>query len=214
MVDYKRLISSNRRELLNFKGNLLSIAAAKDVKSIMVTSAMNGEGKTTTALSLAYTLAVNAKDNVYLADGSWNAPKIDKIFNMGEAPGISDYFQGAIGLNSVVRQTQIDNLSIIPFGKKTSSSMEILKPELLKEKIAELRSKCDYVIFDSASIMGSADIAVLSTFFDGVIMVVECEKTKWQVVDLAKSKLEAAGAKIIGAVLNKRKFYIPRWLYG
>ncbi|MBF0517529.1 MAG: CpsD/CapB family tyrosine-protein kinase [Nitrospirae bacterium] len=214
MSDYKRLISGNRRELLNFKGNLLSIAAAKNAKTIMVTSAMNGEGKTTTALSLAYTLAVNAKDNVYLADGSWNAPKMDKIFNMGEAAGISDYFQGLIGLDSIVRQTQIDNLSVIPFGRKTSSSMEILKPELLKEKISELRSKCDYLIFDSASIMGSADIAVLSTFFDGVIMVVECEKTKWQVVDLAKNKLEAAGAKLIGAVLNKRKFYIPRWLYG
>ncbi|WP_420263808.1 CpsD/CapB family tyrosine-protein kinase [Candidatus Magnetominusculus dajiuhuensis] len=214
MADYKRLISGNKRELLNFKGNLLSTATGKTVKSIMVTSAMNGEGKTTAALSLAYTLAVNAKDNVYLADGSWNSPKMDKIFNMGEVKGISDYFRGEVALDTIVRQTQTENLSVIPFGKKTTNSMEILKPAMLKEKIDELRSKCDYVIFDSASIMGSADIAVLSTFFDGVIMVVECEKTKWQVVDLAKSKLESAGANIIGAVLNKRKFYIPRWLYG
>ncbi|MBF0457456.1 MAG: CpsD/CapB family tyrosine-protein kinase [Nitrospirae bacterium] len=214
MSDYKRLISGNKRELLNFKGNLMSTATGKTVKSIMVTSAMNGEGKTTAALSLAYTLAVNAKDNVYLADGSWNAPKLDKVFNFGEVPGISDYFRDDIDLNGIVRQTQTANLSVIPFGKKTSNSMEILRPAVLKEKIDELKTRCDYLIFDSASIMGSADMAVLSTFFDGVILVIECEKTKWQVVDLAKGKLESAGANILGVVLNKRKFYIPRWLYG
>lgn len=214
MSDYKRLISGNKRELLNFKGNLMSTATGKTVKSIMVTSAMNGEGKTTAALSLAYTLAVNAKDNVYLADGSWNAPKMDKVFNFGEVPGISDYFRDDIDLNEIVRQTQTANLSVIPFGKKTSNSMEILKPAVLKEKIDELKSRCDYLIFDAASIMGSSDMAVLSTFFDGVILVIECEKTKWQVVELAKSKLESAGANIVGVVLNKRKFYIPRWLYG
>ncbi|MCG6550691.1 MAG: CpsD/CapB family tyrosine-protein kinase [Candidatus Magnetominusculus sp. LBB02] len=214
MVDYKKYIRGNKKELLNFKGNLMSTASGKTVKSIMVTSAMNGEGKTTAALSLAYTLAVNAKDRVYLVDCSWNAPTMDKVFNFKELPGILDYFLDEISLEKVVRQTQMSNLSLIPFGRNAASSMEILKPELLKDKIAELKSSCDYIIFDSAAIMGSADMAVLSAFFDGVILVIECEKTKWQVVELAKRKLEDAGANIIGVVLNKRKFYIPRRLYG
>ncbi|MEO5357043.1 MAG: CpsD/CapB family tyrosine-protein kinase [Nitrospirae bacterium YQR-1] len=214
MNEYEKLIHRNKRELSNFKGNLLNTVAGKTAKSIMVTSAMNGEGKTTTALSIAHTLANEAKDRVYLADGSWNAPRLDKLFNVVENPGISDYLQDEADSEMIVRQTKTENLFVIPFGKKAATVTEILKPLKLKEKLDTLKNRCDYLIFDATSVMGSSDIAVLSSFFDGVIMVIECEKTKWQVVDLAKSKLESADAKLIGAVMNKRKFYIPKWLYG
>ena len=80
--------------------------------------------------------------------------------------------------------------------------------------MASLRSRFDYVFFDTGPVLNSSDVALMARHFDGVIVVVECERTKWEVLELAKAKIVNVNGKILGVVLNKRQYYIPAGLYG
>ncbi len=73
--------------------------------------------------------------------------------------------------------------------------------------------KYDYVILDGPSVPGSSDVRVICNKVDGVVLVLEAGKTRKQVAVRAKQELEEAGGKLLGVVLNKRKFYIPEWIY-
>jgi Mrp family chromosome partitioning ATPase len=86
--------------------------------------------------------------------------------------------------------------------------------EALAKALAGWKEKFDYVVFDGDSAMASSEAVILAKQFDGVVFVVECEKTKWEVLELAKEKITNVGGNILGVVLNRRRFYIPRGLYG
>ncbi|MBF0327743.1 MAG: CpsD/CapB family tyrosine-protein kinase [Nitrospirae bacterium] len=209
----REIITKNRRELSEVEGNILSLAAKdKDVRTIFVTSCNNSEGKTISAISLAYALYNETNLNVLLVDGNLQRPKLHELFNVEQSPGLSDFvLEGSV---NVFRETEFERLMVMPAGTKISNTLDVFRATDFGEKMAMLRDKFDYVIVDSSSILGSSDTSVAAQKFDGVVFVLECEKTKWEVLQMAVDKVVKLRGHVLGVVMNKRKYYIPRFLYG
>ncbi|MCA1945718.1 MAG: CpsD/CapB family tyrosine-protein kinase [Desulfovibrio sp.] len=208
----KAKLVKNMREMSLVEGNLLS--AGKGARSLFVTSSFKGEGKTTAALSLAYGLTVNGSSTVLMMDGNSGTPLLHQLFQVENAPGFTEFLQGGVQLADLIRGTDIRNLALMPFGSGGLDLASILKGNLLQERLAQLQEHFDYIIMDGCSVMSCSEVNVLAGQFDGVVLVVECEKTKWEVVQGVVERLRLVNGNVLGVVLNKRRYYIPASLYG
>jgi len=141
------------------------------------------------------------------------APRLHELFEVAGSPGLTDLLLGSADDSQVMRDTEYDGLTVLPYGSG-SSAADAFKPETLSQGLTNLKGKFDYVVCDGDSVIPSSDASVVAKHFDGIAFVVECEKTKWELLQAATEKIENVGGNILGVVLNKRRFYIPRGLYG
>lgn len=208
----KARLVKNTREMSMVEGNILG--AGKGARTMFVTSSFKGEGKTISALSLAYGLTLNGSSTVLLMDGNSAAPQMHQLFQVDGAPGFTEFLQGGHQLSDLIRGTEFRNMAIMPYGSSGLDLSAVLKGGLLRERMAQLQEHFDYIIMDGCALMGSSEVSVLANQFDGVVLVVECEKTKWEVVQGAVERLRLLNGRVLGVVLNKRRYYIPKALYG
>ena len=209
----KTLFKENMREYYSIRGKFLSASGTIPRKTVLVTSCYEKEGKTTAALSIAYALSEETDFNVLLIDGNFRSPSLHGYFGIEKSPGFSDIFL-TNGENppkyTVVKK---DGISVLPNGQGIPNPIKILSDKMFGEKLMSLSAHFDYVIVDGTSVFGYSDILVSAKFFDGIVMVIECNRTRWEVLQEAKDKITRVGGKILGTVLNKRKYYIPKALY-
>jgi Mrp family chromosome partitioning ATPase len=101
---------------------------------------------------------------------------------------------------------------ILPNGRHIRGA-EHLTTEQLDPLLTQLGERYRFVVIDGDAVYSAADTLVISTLADGVIMVLRAEDTRWEVAQAAIQRLTQAGANLVGSVLNRRKYYMPRWLY-
>ncbi len=212
--EWKRILQENQFELGTIEGNLLSAAGGNPAKTILVTSSRPGEGKTTGSMLVAQALASHAKARVLLVDGHLRSPAIHDLYQIAPEPGLADLIAGTSTFEQVIRPSEHRNLSLLPCGSNPSECADSLEASAFDVVLRDLATRSDYLVFDADSVLASSDGWVLGKFFDGVLLVVECERTKWEVVDTSREKISRAGGTVLGVILNKRKYYVPKALYG
>jgi capsular exopolysaccharide synthesis family protein len=183
------------------------------MKVIMVAATYHGEGGTTTAATLASTLARSKNFKTLLIDANLRTPALDDVFVGQQNPiGLSDVVLSEANLDQSIYQTRYSNLFVLPSGKAVSSPSYIFDGNSLSSLLDRLRERFEYIIFDASPLDAYSESSFLASKVDGVILVVEAERTKTEVVRRIKKGLEATGATIIGVVLNKKRKYIPEFL--
>lgn len=212
--DLEAFIEQKITELPGIEGNIQSASGKKEIKSIFVTSCSPSEGKTISAISIAYGLSFKTDSKVVLIDGNSQCPKLHNLFNVENEPGLSDLFALQADYKSILRKTIYNNLHVIPYGSSSINMADTFKSNMFRERLLSEMGDVDYVIFDGHPVFGSFNSPIITKYFDGTILTVECEKTRWEVVSQAKEKIESVEGNILGVVLNKRKYYIPKALYG
>jgi len=212
--DIKSFFKHHMYEYSSIRGKMLSVSKDKEIKTILVTSCYPGEGKTTAALSMAYSLTEEASYKVMLIDGNFRAPVLHDYFKVSLSPGFSDIFFSQSKHYLSFKANDNKSLVVIPNGTEISNPSTLLSSESLKEKLHAIGQGVHYVIVDGASLFGISDVLVSAKYFDGIIIVVESAKTRWEVVREARERLESVGGYILGVVLNKRNYYIPKAIYG
>ena len=135
------------------------------------------------------------------------------MFNLEKENGFAELILGKVTLKDVIKETLFDNLFVITCGMDQLSPTSVFRSNSLDIRIEEMKRQADWIIFDAPQINAYDDPITLASKVDGVVMVVEAEKTRWQVAQLAKQRIENGKGKILGVVLNKRQFHIPDWLY-
>lgn len=188
-------------EKLQVNVNLASVD--KKIQVIQVTSSLQDEGKTTVAVNLANTYASNG-DKVLLVDLDIRRPKVHRNFNQPNENGLVDFATGKITKDQLIKHTNY-NIDIVLTGSKTPYPVKLLESELMKNLLEEARKKYDYIILDTPPVMAVVDPLIVSKVTDGIIFVVEADRTKKQVIKDAISQLENANANIIGVVLKSVK---------
>lgn len=205
-------LEANLRQSILAEENLVAVHSG--TKTIYITSAGRGEGKTATALSLAYSLMKGSGNTVLLIDGAVGHPDLHNLLGTPKEPGLINALTEQIDIKDTVIETAYPRLSFIPFGISDADSATLDNPEALKLLLAQLRDSYKYIIFDGSSMWGTPHTALISTCFDGVLFAVEAEKTKWEMVQGCREKIQRINGNVLGVVLNKRNFYIPSFLYG
>jgi capsular exopolysaccharide synthesis family protein len=132
---------------------------------------------------------------------------------MANTLGISEYLNSETNIEEVTRQTKIPGLDIITAGNVPANPSELLSSEKMKEFLAIAKQKYDFVIIDTPPIIPLTDAAALGTSVDGVVMVVQTNRTKREVVHQAEMLLQQAGCNLLGFILTNVEYYIPSYYY-
>jgi len=179
---------------------LLSTAGGPP-KTILVTSGQPGDGKTTTIINTAVSLA-QLGASVLVIDCDMRRPAAHKTLGVDYSKGLSNYLSRNVKIDDLIQKVPIANLSFLPSGPVPPNPAELLSSKKMKELLELLAERYDHILLDSPPLMLVTDPIVLSTIVDGVILVVHGGKSTKDVVRRARQELAAVGAKIFGVVLN------------
>ncbi|MBI5635272.1 MAG: polysaccharide biosynthesis tyrosine autokinase [Nitrospirae bacterium] len=175
----------------------------KPIKTIVVTSAGAGEGKTTIASNLAIVMA-QAGMRVVLIDADLRRPSIHKTFSRPNRNGLTDLMlQGAAGWNGAVQETSIRNLFLISSGQLPPNPSEILASQKMRQLLDHFSKVSDMVIIDTPPALAVTDATVLAPNVDAVLLVVDTGATRIGAVAQVKTQFEQVGVKLLGVVMNK-----------
>ena len=202
--------------------NIQFMSSSKELKTIVVTSTLPGEGKSWVSANLAIVFAQAGK-KVILIDADMRRGRLYHLFNVPPKPGLSNYLSGVDTANKdnivdYIRETEIDNLFFIPAGNVPPNPSELLISERASEMIKRLKNMSDIVIFDGTPSLLVTDAMILSRFVDSTIIVTAHNETKNENLEKVKRSIEDVGGKIAGVVLNKvpmtAKKYEDKYYYG
>ena len=195
--------------------HLLPNAKHGATKVVMVAATDHGEGGTTTAAILASTIARSGSSKILLVDANLRTPALDEVFEQGQGHkllGLSDKVLAEAPLDQTIYQTDIPNLFFMPCGRAVTSPSYVFDSEPISAMLSKLREQFDFVIFDGSPLRDYSESCFLAGKMDGVILVVEAERTKIEVARKIRKDLESTGVSILGVVLNKKRKYIPEYL--
>ena len=170
--------------------------------SFAVTSTRPAEGKSTTALALATTLA-RAHRKVILVDGDMRSPSVHHLGGVGHDRGLSNYLAGDDDMTSMTFEVTDLGLTAMSAGPIPPNAAELLTGSRLSELIDRLLRTYDHVIIDSPPVMGLADAPLIASKVEGVVYVVESHGIRSKQVKTALNRLKSANARIFGSVLSK-----------
>jgi len=201
--DVRSPIAESYRHL---RTSLLLSSAGTPPRTILVTSSQPSEGKTTTAINTAFILAQTGVE-VLIIDCDLRRPRLHAHFNMPNARGLTNALSGDAGEIDNLIQTceQAPNLKVLTSGPMPPNPAELLGSEEMRKLLRTLSEKFIHVIVDSPPAISFTDASILSTFVDGVILVVHGGRSSRAVVRRAKQQLLDIGANIFGVVLNNVK---------
>jgi succinoglycan biosynthesis transport protein ExoP len=178
---------------------------------LLITSAGMGEGKTVVASNLATTLALS-NQRVLLIDADLRRPRLHRVFELPQEPGLSNLLVGEVVASQVIQKTNIPGLLVLTSGTVPPNPSELLESKRFKDFLAQLGQHFDWVLIDSPPVLPVTDAMVLSQIVAGVVLVVSADATPLQAARTAVDQLDVARARILGAVLNrvdleKRAYY-------
>ena len=199
----------------NLKAALsVSVPKKEGGVAIMTTSAYPEDGKTTVTVNLALMFALSDA-KVVLIDADIRKGRVAKYFKRKSSPGLSDCLSGQKTLDEVIHKSHLnENLSYITCGTHSPKPYELLESTEMKELIAELRTRYDYVIIDTPPVLLISDALALATITDGTVLV--CRHNVSYVSDISRalSTLEFAKANVLGVVVNDYKAPATGKFYG
>ncbi|HLK06215.1 MAG TPA: polysaccharide biosynthesis tyrosine autokinase [Candidatus Acidoferrum sp.] len=194
---------------------LLLSQADHPPQTILVTSALPREGKTTAAANLAVTLA-QLGDRTLLIDADLRKPGVGRLLNLtdGKYAGLSSYLAGVSSLDLVtVPHPAIPNLAAIPTGPLPPNPADLLSSHKMADALAELRTKFKFIVIDSPPIMAATDAVILSVLVDGVLLVVRSGETPKEAFTRTRDLLNSVKCRMLGVVLNAVDSSAPDYYY-
>ncbi len=184
----------------------LAFTIPQDVKCpiIGVTSAMRGEGKSTTSVNLSYVLAENG-NRVLLIDGDLRLPSIAKKMGIRNTGGLTDILMGNGARLADYRSALYDNWYILPSGPLPPNPSELLCSGRMESVLKELSESFDYIIIDLPPVNIVSDAVAVSKFITGVLVVIREDYTEKAELDACYRQLKLSNVKVLGCVLNESK---------
>jgi receptor protein-tyrosine kinase len=194
--------------------NLQAISAKNPVKAITITSSIHNEGKTITAINLAISMATDLnKKSILLVDGDLRRARISRYLGLEVETGLANLISNGMNYNEALVDIGIDNFSFLPAGALPKNPAELLGSIKMRNLITLLKSKYDYIVIDTPPIIPVTDAGLVGAQTDGVIMVIQAERTQKGIVEHGEGLLKQAQAKVIGYILTNIQYHIPGYIY-
>ena len=173
------------------------------IKTILITSPLAKEGKSSTVSNLGITLA-EANKRVVIVDSDLRKPKQARIFGQtgNNGPSLSHYLSSNIGAEQIHKPTHIKNLELITCGPLPANPIELLTSERMDSLVAYLKRNFDFVLFDTPPILAVSDALAMGPMADVIILVARGGQTPIPAIKQAKLKLDAHKLKCLGVILN------------
>ncbi len=198
--------SANASIFRTIRSNIRYTRVGGEIRSLLVTSSLPEEGKSTVAMNLAISMAETGR-SVLLMDGDLRTPTVHKAFDLPNSVGLSSILVDQTRLEDCIYSIKYSQgLSVLTSGPISPDPAELLGSEGMKNLFAELSERWDTIVIDSSSVLiPFSDALTLARMAEGVLLVVKSGKVLLKHTSSAKQLLEQQGAHVLGAVLNQRK---------
>ena len=173
-------------------------------KTILVTSTLPGEGKTTTLMNLAMTM-VQDHLKVLVIDCDMRKPRVHKVLDRKNGKGLADMLLAGGQAPDYIQSLAEYGFDLLTAGQIPTNPSELLNSKAMKELIASVKDQYDYVLIDTPPVTPVTDAIIMSTYIDGVVLVVTAGKANRDLILTAKQSIEKVGGNILGVVLNRIK---------
>jgi protein-tyrosine kinase len=178
----------------------------QSLKTVMVTSALQGEGKTFVSANLAVGIAFDLDLHALLVDGDLRNPSLPEHFGLPVGKGLSEYLRGEESIPELLKKTKLEKLTLLQAGGISGNPSELMSSNRMEDLIEEMKNRYSdrYVIFDTTPVLVTSEAEVLAKMVDGIILVIRAGKTPRETVQQTIKTL--GKEKIIGIVLNQIEF--------
>jgi len=193
-----RLVRANLRYAALKEGSKL-----KDgIRSMVITSPEPGDGKTTTSVNLAITVALS-RHKVLLIDADLRRPHGHQLLGLKRSPGLAEVLQNGTSFETALQKTVVDGLTFVAAGVPDVPPTELLDSERMRAVLAAADTQFDVVIIDTPPVLAATDPIVLAPYCDAVLVVASADKTDFRALSQVKSTLNAVGVAIGGVIFNR-----------
>lgn len=194
--------------------HLLFMNNKKSLQTIMLTSTLESEGKSTTSVNLAVSMAGELNRRILLIDCDLRKGGVGKSLGLVNEKGLSEYLSGQANMESILHRCPVDGLTVIPSGKLVLNPTKILVLDRMNELMDQMRERFDFIIMDAPPVLNLADVPVLVPHADGIVMVTQAGETRREMVQSAQTSLEQNHrANVLGYVLTQVQHYVPSYIY-
>jgi capsular exopolysaccharide synthesis family protein len=191
------------------KVNLLTRYSEEAMKSVLFLGISRGTGVSTAAYNFARSLAQDAEARVLLINADLrNVSPPDHT--AAPSKGLANIPEGD---HQVLLPARQDNIHVLPCGSDCADPAVLFQSRRFTEFLGEMSKQYDYVVLDGPPIDEAPESIALSSKVDGVILVIDASRTRGKIALRAKKRIEESGGRLLGAVLNRRRYYVPDWLY-
>jgi capsular exopolysaccharide synthesis family protein len=187
----------------SIKTNIHFMCSTQNIRTILITSPSEREGKSTTSNNLAISMA-QQNERVLLIDANLRRPTAHLSFKISNTIGLTSILNGMASLDEVIHKTEIGRLDVLPSGPNAIFPSELLASEGFAKLLANSLSIYDYILIDSPSVLEVADTKILASQCEGAVLVLNPGKSKHKKVVEAKRVLEFANAHVVGVILNEK----------
>lgn len=189
-------------EYRRLKSMIIRETKSDFLNTIMITSAVEGEGKTLTSINTAVTMAQEIDHNILLIDADLRKPMVCEYLGIEYKYGLSDYLVGDFDLSDVLVRTGIGNLVVLPAGKIPDNPVELISSQKMKNLIKELKQRYmdRYIIIDTPPLLSFAEAISIGSFVDGIVFVIKNGKAQKKAIDNALNLLK--NLNVLGIVFN------------
>lgn len=204
LISYQKPKSTISEQYRTLRTNIQFSNVDRNIRSIMVTSSFQEEGKSTTAANLAVVYAQQGR-RVLFVDADLRKPTVQYTFQLENHIGLTNVLTKQADLNSAVRQSAISNLWILTSGPIPPNPAELLGSQAMEELLADMYHQFDIIIFDTPPVLPVADAHILANQCHGIVLVMKSGAVEKDAALKAKDILNNASGKLLGVVLNQKK---------
>ena len=217
LLVHQQPTSSIAEACRNLRTNLLYAGADHAIKTLVVTSPNEREGKTTASMYLS-TVIAQSDQKVLLVESDLRRPRLAKANGVPGRRGLADLVLGEISADEAIKTTDVPNLYLLPAGAPPPNPSELLMTNRFGEVLEELTKRFDMVILDSPPVLAVTDASILAKRADATLLLVKSEQTLRDTAKRAAEQLATVDAKVAGVVLNgldlKKRIYGYYTKYG
>lgn len=195
--------------------NLTSMVMDEQQQVVLVTAPSARAGTTRSVASLALQLAGAVASKVLIVDTSSSPNNLSNSEGAGRIPGFIDVLAHGIDeLDPTEIVVQLNaprgNVDLLPLGSGSPRALQVAELERL---FAKLKQHYRFIVIDSDSVYEDSNTLMLAAIADATVLVVTAESQRWEVAQATVERLRLAGARLVGAIFNRRRYYMPRWVY-
>lgn len=202
-----------REEFVKLVQNTFLLPASQSPRVVVFAGIDPGSGCSVNCALVAEILASQNVGSVCLVDANLRKPALPQLFGVTNHFGLTEALSNSGPIRGFAKTLGPENLWLLSCGSFGHDSPNLLNSDATKARIAELRSEFDYVLIDSPPLNAFSDAIVLACLADGLVLVIEAHATRREAAARVADNLRSAQIKVLGAVLNKRTFPIPEYLY-
>jgi len=212
LIDSYNLDSPLATEFRRLLHNIKSVSKTGEVKTVLVTSAVVGEGKSTVTGFLAIT-AARKHMRTLVIDCDLRRPSMHLLLDLPRERGVTEALAEGVPIRNTIKKTNLDKLDIITAGKISSSPAELFEASTIGEFLSELKFYYDLILIDCAPILPVSDPMMLAQVVDGVLIVIKAGDTQRELVGRATEIIQTGSSRILGVVMNNMKRALPYYYH-